>query len=168
MYSIMSDSSFGSKTEINNVEFIGFKSGTNRCGEMQTIFFLNPTASDFNNFLTCNNCKFTDIATEAMAYIYDPPSGWAKIDDCGEWPCTGPENVVLKFKSTKFSGSTPSYTRSNFQIVSDYKDAASTFDTCEKVQSWNAWHCENDFIGHLIFESLDGDTYERSVQPVII
>lgn len=68
-----------------------------------------------------------------MVYIYDPPQSWASIDDCGEWPCTGPENVVLNFKGTTYEGSKPTFTRSNFQIISDFKDAASTIDNCEKV-----------------------------------
>jgi len=104
MYKTKSNSSFGGRAEINNVEFIGFTSGETRCGAKQRIFFLNKSGSDFNNFVTCNSCQFTDIATEAMAYIYDPPDAWASIEDCGEWPCTGPENVVLKFKSASYSG----------------------------------------------------------------
>lgn len=64
--------------------------------------------------VTLNNARFTNVATESIAYIYDPPQGWATIDDCGEWPCTAPENVVIRFKSTTYDGSKPIYTHSNF------------------------------------------------------
>jgi hypothetical protein len=54
------------------------------------------------NFIdtTINN-----VATEALVYIMDPIDAWATIDDCGEWPCTGPENVVVKFTGTTYGDS---------------------------------------------------------------
>ena len=33
---------------------------------------------------------------------------------------------------------------------------------------WNGYYCENRNIGLLLFESLDSDTYDRSVQPINI
>jgi hypothetical protein len=39
-------------------------------------------------------------------YIFDPPSGWANFADCVEFPCTGPENVVIKFFDTTYEGDT--------------------------------------------------------------
>jgi hypothetical protein len=37
-----------------------------------------------------------------VIFIYNPPQGWANIDDCGEWPCTAPSNVVYNFKDAVF------------------------------------------------------------------
>ena len=34
----------------------------------------------------------------------DPPLSWANIADCGSFPCTGPRNLVAKFKTTTFKG----------------------------------------------------------------
>jgi len=45
---------------------------------------------------------------------------------------------------------------------------AGKIEGCFKVQDWNAWHCDSEFINNLLFESLDGDTSDRSVQPVYI
>jgi len=36
------------------------------------------------------------------------------------------------------------------------------------VTAWNAFKCDNLKIGILAFDSLDGDTMDRSVQPVYI
>lgn len=49
-----------------------------------------------------NNVKFTNVKYNAIVYMYDPPQGWAVIDDCGEWPCTAPSNVVYTFKDAIF------------------------------------------------------------------
>lgn len=133
----------------------------------------------------CNACKFTNVKYDAMINIYDPPSGWAVIDDCGEWPCTMPSNLVYTFKDNLFevndgatalptfwtNGSTTKY---SFQIVSDFATAVSSYPNCSKNEVWNAWFCADPAqtavpqIGTLNFESLDGDTEDRSVQPVKI
>lgn len=107
------------------------------------------------------------------------------IDDCGEWPCTAPSNAVYSFNHCAFAvtdGVTqlPSFwtagrtTEYNFQIVSDFPTAASSYPNCSKNEIWNAWFCADPaqvappHIGQLYFESLDGDTWKRSVQPVVI
>lgn len=51
------------------------------------------------------NTTINNVAMEALAYIYDPKEDWANVTDCGEWPCTGPENVVIKFTGTTYGDS---------------------------------------------------------------
>jgi len=36
-----------------------------------------------------------NVHNDAFAYRYESPAGWAKIDDCGEFACTGPNNIVM-------------------------------------------------------------------------
>lgn len=161
-YNTMTNSAWGARTQITNVKFIGFK-GTNACGEKSTAITLNPAGSDYIPMAHFNGCSFEDVNDAGFTYIFDPPPGWANIADCGEWPCTSPENIVMKFDQTSFSGTTPSNTQSRFQIISDYKDVSSKIDTCKKIDVMNAWHCQNEKISMLLFESLDGDKSERSV-----
>lgn len=143
--------------------------------------FLNKHASDYVPMHVFKNTVFDNVEDPAVIHLYNPPKGWATIDDCGEWPCTAPENVVLKFSNTQFTGlQTPSSVQQDFQIVSNTNknkinsddptrpSAPSTYGTCVEKTTWNAWHCQNDKIGVLLFESLDGDTWDRSVQPIII
>lgn len=59
-------------------------------------------------------------------------------------------------------------TASSFQIISYNSKAAGAFSDCEKRSAWNAQICQNRNIGILLFESLDEDKNDRSVQPVII
>ena len=46
--------------------------------------------------------------------------------------------------------------------------ATNAYSRCETVSPWNAAHCLNSNLGVLLFESLDGDTEDRSVQPITI
>ena len=34
------------------------------------------------------------------------------------------------------------------------------------MPSWNAYYCTNDYLGVLLFESLDSDKYMRMVSPI--
>lgn len=58
--------------------------------------------------------------------------------------------------------------------MSDFATAVSTYPECTKVATWNAWNCYDPTqkkvpqVGQLVWESLDYDTEDRSVQPVII
>ena len=66
-----------------------------------------------------------------MIYIEDPNPWWANPTDCGEWPCTAPNNVVLKFLGTKFDGDIrPLEKIPNFQIVSDAEEAVNAYSGC--------------------------------------
>lgn len=40
-----------------------------------------------------------------MAYLFSPPEGWANLDDCGDFPCTAPNNALIQFEGATFSGS---------------------------------------------------------------
>jgi len=64
-----------------------------------------------------------------------------------------------------FTGTTPSFTKPQFSLISDNPGASDKVKNCQMNQSWNMWLCQNNNIGLLTFESLDGDTYDRSVQP---
>jgi hypothetical protein len=41
-------------------------------------------------------------------------------------------------------------------------------DTCKYIESWNAYQCNNEDIGMLLFESQETDRYDRAVQPVYL
>ena len=66
---------------------------------------MNSGASDVHPIETFTNTKFYDLHEDAFAYLMDPPLEWANLKDCGNFPCTGPQNIVLYFKNTQFFGS---------------------------------------------------------------
>ena len=98
-----------------------------------------------------NGAKFINVKQDALIFVYDPPAGWANIDDCGQWPCTAPSNLVYTFKDSVFEvpdATTalptfwgPATTKYNFQVVSDFETAAISYPDCTKNEIWNAWIC---------------------------
>ena len=99
-----------------------------------------------------------------MLHIDDPPQDWANPTDCGEWPCTGPLNIVLNFVGAQFTGlNRPMRTSSDFTVVSDLPSATNAYSNCETVNAWNAAYCLNNNLGVLLFESLDADTEDRTI-----
>jgi len=67
-----------------------------------------------------------------------------------------------------YSGQTLAPALPNWTLVADTADVSNTYEGCTFKESWNAWHCLNEKIGVLMFESLDADKLDRSVQPVHI
>lgn len=104
-YKIKADASFGGTTTYENLEFINFKSGYTTCGMKQRLFVLNPYNADYYPIVRVVNSKFTNVAQDALAYLMTPPPKWANIDDCGQFPCTSPNNVLIQFQKTHYSGS---------------------------------------------------------------
>jgi hypothetical protein len=104
---------------------------------------------------------------EAIAFLYDPPKGWANPTDCVEFPCTAPSNVVIKFDRTYYEGKKPFFDP-KFQIISDTESVSETLQNCEFVEAWNAWKCQNKYLSVLRFISLDGDMMDRTVSPIYV
>ena len=60
-----------------------------------------------------------------MFNLRDPPQGWANLDDCGTFTCTGLYNVLVDMEGTSFSGSSSSTLPADFQVSSDNKESTS-------------------------------------------
>lgn len=113
---------------------------------------------------TFENTVFENVEERAVAWLEDPNPGWANPTDCGEWPCTAPRNVVLKFENSQFLGTiTPVRVSKDFTLVYDLKSATEAYAGCESVSYWNMAYCRNDKLGVLLFESLDDDKRDRTV-----
>jgi len=177
VYKIKSAGSWGGRFESDGMDFYNFHPKT-LCDAKQRAIALNKYASDYIPVHEFKNSRFEGVTDAALAFFYKPPQGWSNISDCGEFPCTGPSNVVMKFTNSLGSVAT------TFTIVSDLPDSVSTLQTgteifsgqkapesyngCEYHSDWDAWECSDRKIGVLLFESLDGDTWDRSVQPINI
>jgi len=71
----------------------------------QHVVGLNSYSSDFVQFSTFSAVTIDNVHNDAFMYIYDSKAGWATIDDCGEFPCTAPNNIVVHFTAITCSGS---------------------------------------------------------------
>ena len=58
--------------------------------------------------------------------------------------------------------------QSEFTLVSNNPDASNSFKNCKLESVWNNYYCSTNNIGLLYFDSLDGDTWDRSIQPIVI
>jgi len=112
--------------------------------------------------------KFVDVDGDAFAYIDEPSPGWAAVDDCGEFPCTAPLNILFQFFDTEFEGSIPSWAKDEFQIIANNSGFAPYIDNCEAHEAMNGYVCENDTLGVLLFESEDDDKFDRTLQPIYV
>jgi hypothetical protein len=59
-------------------------------GKSQKVLYLNPHQGDYYPIQEWTDTVFVNIAADNLAYLMSPPAGWAVIDDCGLFPCTGP------------------------------------------------------------------------------
>lgn len=110
-YKIKSYANWQTETLMTNVQFINFKSEkTSGCQKRQAAIFLNEGGSDEIPIQFFNLPIMTNVKLEALAYIMPPSPGWANMDDCGNFPCTAPNNVIINFRNAVFrvtDGTTP-------------------------------------------------------------
>lgn len=114
---------------------------------------------------------FTNVADEAIVNFFDPPAAWANIADCGDFPCTGPLNTEIRITGAKFEGDVkPLISLPNFYLIPNNPAVAEALqDSCLKKLSYNGYVCAAfNKLGILMFESLDDDRMERSMQPVYV
>ena len=175
-HKLMSEASWMTEAFATNVTFKNWASGEKSCSSSKyhRIFAINSAASDHVPVIVFTNSVFENVANDAIAYLYDPPAGWADINDCGAFPCTAPKNLIIKFVNSSASGANIPDIDSiqtggvDFVILPDNYDAVSYLDNCTRVSAWNGYKCYNNKIGQIMFESLDSDKYDRTVSPINI
>jgi hypothetical protein len=167
---------FNAKVQVHDMEFHNF-SETTKCNKAQHVFERNPTSADYIPIHEFSNIKFVNVEADALVWIEDPNPGWANPTDCGDWPCTAPENVILKFTGTEYDSSDLTEDDklsedSEFQIVSDNESAADAFPDCTVMTDWSAYRCtaaaNQSKLGVLVLESLDADKEDREAAPLIV
>lgn len=145
--------------------FIGFNKKTQQ-GMRLDIFELNKYAADYHPMAEFFDTKFTDVTH--VSYIMDPPKEWANLMDCGDYPCTSPMNILFSFKNSKWEGDKPTWAKRDFQIIANNSGFAPYIENCEGDRQSNAYYCDADKMGILMFESQDFDNMDRSMQPIYV
>lgn len=103
-YRIKADPSWGGNTLYENIRFKNFNTSTTWCGTMQRLFAINGLSPDYNPEVRLVNPIFENVHFDTYAYLFTPPNDWATIDDCGQFPCTGPNNILIKAINATFIG----------------------------------------------------------------
>lgn len=113
-HKIKAHSAWGGLVTMRRNTFKYFKKET-KTKMRSTIFGSNPYSPDYIPRVDLFDTVFEDIEQGALAYFTDPPQAWAIIKDCGEWPCSGPLNVLYNFKNSVWQGTVkPQLTFSDF------------------------------------------------------
>jgi len=114
-----------------------------------------------------------NVHTDAFARFDDPNPDWARIDNCGDTPCTMPQNLYVRLTGTTKTGAVqPTIPSSNsFLLIPDNSGLIGGFQsdgesTLTKNDAGNVWFVESTRLAQLTFESLDGDKDERTVGPI--
>lgn len=94
---------------VKNNLFKNFAPST-RMGQKQVMINLNKHMSDYIQPVYFINNKFDNVSVDGLAYVKHPDPGWANIADCGDFPCTGPLNILWYFKGTIWANAQQSNT----------------------------------------------------------
>jgi len=113
MHKLKANSAWGGTATMRNCTFERFK-GKTALDKYDTVFGLDEYQSDWVPPITLTDSTFIDISEDALAHFIDPNPAWAFIDDCGEFPCTGPLNSLHTFKNTKWLGVKPAQADADF------------------------------------------------------
>lgn len=124
------EGNWGGTILIEDTTFQGFV-GKQKCGQRQVMFERNPSGSDKIPPHTFKNCKFDNVDDEGFAWLEKPNPAWANIKDCGNFPCTAPNNMIFTFLNSRFTGVTPSTTTSDMTLVPDDELVGGTYPNCE-------------------------------------
>ena len=173
---VVSYANWFTEASVTNVKFKNWGSGFRSWNSsvLHRIFGINADGSDSNPVTSLNQIEFVNVHNDALTYLYTPPQKWAIVRDCGEFPCTGPLNLALKFSNAIASGSpTPNIegittSQISFQIIPNNVGASEYINSCQSVTSWNGYLCKNINIAQLTLESLGSDTETRTFSPMYI
>lgn len=104
-YKIKGDSAWGGKSVWNRLTFKDYSANTTY-GFKNSIISTSKYQPDYIPEIVAHDTKFINVDQDAIAYIRDPEEGWANVKDCGNFPCTAPQNVLFKFWNTTWEGTT--------------------------------------------------------------
>ena len=80
----------------NRNKFFNFKEKT-ALGAKQSIIGFSVYSMDYTPMYEFYDTQFTNIDDAAMANLLSPMQSWANVEDCGNFPCTGPNNLLYYF-----------------------------------------------------------------------
>lgn len=167
IYGSHGEGNWGGSIYIRDCTFSNFMGKTD-CGERQVIFERNPMGSDKIPPHHFENIKFVNVDDYGFSWLEKPDLAWANVKDCGNFPCTAPNNWFMTFTNARFDGITVTNPSRAFTVVPDDKTVGGTYSPCDHKPMQQAYYCRTRAIGMLQFENLDVDAWDRAVQPVYI
>jgi hypothetical protein len=153
------------------MEFIGFDTPITTCGSRQAALMPYKSSADYVPFSQFFDPIFTDLDKDSLAFIPNPPQGWANPTDCVDFTCTGLYNVAILLENPRYNGNNiPNLPTRTYEIISNNIESTSAqaIPNCDYQEGWNAWLCTGDKVGVMIIDSRDADRMDRASQPLYI
>ena len=167
IYKSHGEGNWGGTNVVSNTKFVNFI-GKSKCGARHVIFERNPFGSDKIPPTMFNSCHFKNVDDNGFTFLEKPNPAWANLEDCASFPCSAPNNLIFSFSGTTYEGIKPSTPVRDFTIVPDDETVGGTYPNCIHKDEQQAYICQTNKIGMLMFENLDIDGWDRAIQPVYI
>lgn len=155
---------FASSMTLTGNKFYYFNEKT-RYGKKQSIMeqMYTPDYIPLNSLF---NSHMIDVEIGALAIFSNPSPGWAVLDDCGDFTCTGLKNSLWMFVNTTWEGKVPILAERDFSAIADTEGFSQYVDNCLRQPIMNGYYCRNPNMGILLIDSQDPDREDRSMQPI--
>jgi hypothetical protein len=161
-----SDPAFTGEFRYSDIYLGNFKNSA-VCNSKQTAIVSNENSPDYISPSVFTNVKVENVPEGSLFYIHNPKEAWANIEDCNEFPCTAPRNVIIRDTDGSLSNNaTTTYLLPN-------NPGVVLKDSCTFVAQSNGYVCRKTLLrdfdyGILMFESLDSDKMDRTFSPIYV
>ena len=158
----------GKQMVVENVIFTNFTE--RKCGTAvpPKALSLHQESADLILPHSFKQVKLVNITDANLLHLLKPDPDWAQLTKCGDFPCTGRNNVLLKFigQLSQIGGNITLPVWKDFSIISNNPEVIDS--NCVSKVEWNAAICPSLDWALVQFESLDSDRLDRSVQPIFV
>lgn len=153
---------------VEKVTFKNYNKRTCNLGNIPRVIQLHEDSSDLIMKHVFKDITIDNVNEANLLYLADPDPKWADLKYCGEFVCTGPENVLFEFQGSiaQKNNQILILPATPFTVISNNEGVADS--SCSLVTNWNANRCNSTNWGLLQFESLDPDNFDRALQPIYI
>ena len=142
---IFSDALWNGYALYKYVKFFDYNSETTFCGGRQQLFDYNRNATDLIPIQRFSEIELTRVNEDVFGLFRDPNPEWARVEKCGNFPCTGPKNIILSFEKVESKDGTQLSVIQNpktrpFYIISNNEGVGLQIG-CTRVDKWNGFYC---------------------------
>jgi hypothetical protein len=149
-----------------NLVFMNFNL-TTECGSNASVVAANELCPDYTPLSTFAKTKLINVANDSLFAMAEPDPEWANKIFCGEFPCTGLKNAIVRdLDGGLVGGSYGGYLLPNNTGIT-YQNA------CTFINRSNGYLCQkspiNDFdYALLVFENMDADARNVTISPTYV
>ena len=157
-YGIKATGGWGAVHRWSNVQVKWFEDNAEYGCSNNFVFQSNADASDNSAVTILSNFTASNVSMQRIAKFTPPQADWIGIDNCGNWPCTGIKNILVKDLDGSLTGTPSAIIPQNDGVIDS---------TCRQ-QGELSYTCSSVDWAVLTFQSLDLDKEERIFSPINI